>query len=45
MIVEGMVKSRSLAKEITMRWIRMKHMVYKKTDVMYEKYDVKQWPI
>ncbi|GAU11826.1 hypothetical protein TSUD_75770 [Trifolium subterraneum] len=45
MLVEGLVKSglkeaRSLAEEIAIRWITTNYIVYKKTDVMHEKFDV-----
>ena len=45
MLVEGMLKSGSkeaiqLAKEIAVRWIRTNYLVYKKTGVMHEKFDV-----
>ncbi|KAK7358484.1 hypothetical protein VNO77_00412 [Canavalia gladiata] len=45
MLVEGMLKSelkeaRSLAEEIAIRWITTNYIVYKKTGVMHEKYDV-----
>ena len=45
MIAEGMVRSgskeaRLLAEEIAVRWIRTNYLVYKKTGVMHEKFDV-----
>jgi len=45
MLVEGLVKSgleeaRSLAEEIAIRWITTNYIVYKKTGVMHEKFDV-----
>ncbi|KAL2342640.1 hypothetical protein Fmac_003925 [Flemingia macrophylla] len=45
MLVEGLLKSglkeaRSLAEEIAIRWITTNYIVYKKTGVMHEKYDV-----
>nr|XP_004503576.2 probable trehalase isoform X1 [Cicer arietinum] len=45
MLVEGLLKSgleeaRSLAEEIAIRWITTNYVVYKKTNVMHEKYDV-----
>ncbi|KEH21287.1 probable trehalase isoform X1 [Medicago truncatula] len=45
MLVEGLIKSgleeaRSLAEEIAIRWITTNYIVYKKTGVMHEKFDV-----
>ncbi|KAK7399070.1 hypothetical protein VNO78_10245 [Psophocarpus tetragonolobus] len=45
MLVEGLLKSglkeaRSLAEEIAVRWITTNYIVYKKTGVMHEKFDV-----
>ncbi|KAK7318060.1 hypothetical protein RJT34_02758 [Clitoria ternatea] len=45
MLVEGLLKSglkeaRSLAEDIAIRWITTNYIVYKKTGVMHEKYDV-----
>lgn len=47
MLVEGLLKSglekaRSLAEEIAIRWITTNYVVYKKTGVMHEKFDVEQ---
>ncbi|KAK7282333.1 hypothetical protein RIF29_11014 [Crotalaria pallida] len=45
MLVEGLVKTglkeaRSLAEEISIKWITTNYIVYKKTGVMHEKFDV-----
>ncbi|CAL0312564.1 unnamed protein product [Lupinus luteus] len=45
MLVEGLVKSglkeaKSLAEEIAIKWITTNYIVYKKTGVMHEKFDV-----
>ncbi|XP_027342331.1 trehalase [Abrus precatorius] len=45
MLVEGLLKSglkeaRSLAEDIAIRWITTNYIVYKKTGVMHEKFDV-----
>lgn len=45
MLVEGLLKSgsqeaRSLAEEIAIRWITTNYIVYKKTGLMHEKFDV-----
>nr|KYP42330.1 Trehalase [Cajanus cajan] len=47
MLVEGLLKSglkeaRSLAEEIAIRWITTNYIVYKKTGVMHEKYNVER---
>ncbi|XP_058732155.1 probable trehalase isoform X2 [Vicia villosa] len=47
MLVEGLIKSglkeaRSLAEEIAIRWITTNYIVYKKTGVMHEKFDVEK---
>ena len=47
MIVEGLAKSgsqeaKSIAQDITMRWINSNYVAYKETGAMHEKYDVEK---